>query len=292
MTEPPRGGLVAGTLADLRTLMGKPAGVRRGMTQLVKPANPAAGASFTYKVDPAFWERIVAVTFQLVTSAAVANRSVVLQYQDQDGFTFTQVPVWQVANASMTQSAFGDLSGVSPVGAPESLINYAAVAAPGAGATIVFVSAIPPGNYLVQWTVEVSGTLAAGTDNDNVRLTTSGGVSERAIYPAVAGTYPQQSFETDSQTLGNFVASAIGAATAGSTYAVSVSASPLSGIGAQLELPDIILKPSWQLVISVGNVQAADQISAIGIMTERYSSEYASGTLGLDIERVLEQLER
>lgn len=292
MTEPRGSGLLEGTTADLRSLMGKPPGLRRGFTSLVKPPAPAAGSSFLYTVSDQYYERIVALTFGLTTSAAVANRSVAVNYQDADGFTFTQVPVWSVINASMTLSAFGDLSGVSPVGAPESLINYSSAAAPGAGATITFVTGVPAGNWYVQWTVEVSGTLAAGTDNDNVRLTTSGGVSERAIYPAVAGSYPQQPFYTDSQSLGSFVASAIGAATAGSTYAVSIVVSPVSTFGAQLELPDLILKPSWQVQIAVANVQAADQLSAIGIYTERYSSEYASGTLLRDLEDLAELLGR
>lgn len=289
MTEHTPGGLIRGTLADLRTLMSHPVGIRRGNTYLVKPTSPAAGAGFTYKVDSAWYERIIAITFGFAASAAAANREVVLNYQDADAFTFTQVPALSLVIASQTVSAFGDLEGITPVTSAESASNYGTVTSPAAGANIVQVTGLPPGSYQVAWTVELGGTITAGTDNDNFKLASGGVQLARSVNPAVAGQYPQLPYDIDLLSSVAIAVQALALATVGAIYSATLTITPLSAAGAQLLLPDMLLKPSWQLVISVTNIQAGDQLSAIGIMTERYPSNWADGSLEADLEQLLGQ---
>lgn len=289
MTEGSPERLIRDTLADWRTLMSHPVALRRGYTALVKPANPPAGGGFTYKVDDAYYERIVAVTFQLAASAAVGNRQAVLNYQDADGFTFTQVPALGLVQASQALSAFGDLNGITPVTSTESANAYGTQNAPAASTTIVQIPGLPIGSYQVSWSVEVSGTLAAGVDNDNFKLTLGGTQIFRSVNLAVAGVYPQESVEIEQLAAGAVAVQNIAAATVGSVYAAQLNINPLNQAGAQLELPDVILKPNWQLAIVVANIQAGDQVGQIGILTERYASNWAGGQLEHDLEELLEQ---
>src|SRR4051812_1305520 len=53
----------------------------------ITPNNPALGASFTRRTPGDFFEVYVAVRLVLVTSAAAANRLVLLQAIDGDGNT-------------------------------------------------------------------------------------------------------------------------------------------------------------------------------------------------------------
>jgi hypothetical protein len=71
--------------APLARPIDEAAAVARGWYDTVTPDNPAAGAEATYTVDARFFERIVAVTFRFVASAAVANRMPRVRYEAPDG---------------------------------------------------------------------------------------------------------------------------------------------------------------------------------------------------------------
>jgi hypothetical protein len=74
--------------------------VRRGA--VVAIPHPAAGAGFTYSAPGSQRTRIVTVAFQLVTSATVATRTVVVSYKDSDGTVFYSVPAPFTQAASKT----------------------------------------------------------------------------------------------------------------------------------------------------------------------------------------------
>ena len=57
----------------------------RGFLELIQPANPAAGANFAVTQDGRYISRLIAATFQIVTSAAVASRAVTVDYADGNG---------------------------------------------------------------------------------------------------------------------------------------------------------------------------------------------------------------
>lgn len=72
---------------------------RYGVPERVVGAIPAAGADFTQAIDGQFYARLNTVFVRLVTSAAVANRQVVLEYRDQGNNR------WSVTGASAAQTA-------------------------------------------------------------------------------------------------------------------------------------------------------------------------------------------
>jgi hypothetical protein len=109
--------------------------------------------------------------------------------------------------------------------------NSGQVTSPAAGGQIVAISAanITPGFYLIQWSVGLSGTLAAG-DVNNFRLrqgTTSLAVSDN---PDVSGEWPQQAYGpiylSGAQGV-NIQAVAVG--TVGAIYSATVTIVPASG---------------------------------------------------------------
>ena len=72
------------SLSDqLSVLLGAIA-AQQGWQQAIKPADPAAGATYTRAVPGQTWERYVAVSFTLTTSAVVANRQAQLRLLDED----------------------------------------------------------------------------------------------------------------------------------------------------------------------------------------------------------------
>lgn len=84
----------------------------------VPVAQPAAGAGAVYTVGGQWVERIVAVSFQLVTSAAVANREPAVQLRDPDANPVYVGASGQVQVASVTTTwGAGPVGGGSPSGA-------------------------------------------------------------------------------------------------------------------------------------------------------------------------------
>jgi len=65
--------------------------------------------------------------------------------------------------------------------------------APAANTVIANTAVVPAGDYSVAWTVELEGTVAAGTDNDNFQLRINSATAATSLNLAVAGEYPQAS---------------------------------------------------------------------------------------------------
>lgn len=57
---------------------------REGIPELVKGASPAAGANFTYSIDAGFFERLIAVSVRLTPSADAADRTLAIEYRDDE----------------------------------------------------------------------------------------------------------------------------------------------------------------------------------------------------------------
>lgn len=111
------------------------------------------------------------------------------------------------------------------------------VVAPGAGATIVQLTGLPAGTYSITWTVGLVGA-AAAADADNFQLFDTAGNILASINPGAAGDYPQQGTEvtiTAGQTIG---IKAIGAGTAGVTYAADLSITPTTEVETIVEIRD------------------------------------------------------
>lgn len=84
-----------------------------GWQEPVYIANPAAGNGFTYTADGRYYERVLAVTFNLVTDAVVANRFAELFLQDTNGNDITSVPCGGTVVASSTLNVFLTYDGPS-----------------------------------------------------------------------------------------------------------------------------------------------------------------------------------
>lgn len=99
--------------------------------------------------------------------------------------------------------------------------------APAAGATIASVS-LGNGSYLIEWTVELTGTPGVA-DVDNVQLLVGASVIADSSNLGAVGDYPQEE-ATGVVTFGplTVAAKAIGAATAGSVYKVIMTITPLT----------------------------------------------------------------
>lgn len=59
--------------------------VRYGFPDWQSHTSPAAGAQFSIATDGRYWSRFVSIRCRLVTSATVANREVVVEYNDPEG---------------------------------------------------------------------------------------------------------------------------------------------------------------------------------------------------------------
>lgn len=79
----------------------------RGYRRQVVPTVPAAGATFKHTVPGDAWERLIAITFTLTTSATVANRIVTIDYGRPNIGTWLQ----DGAAVVQTQSATGVFNG-------------------------------------------------------------------------------------------------------------------------------------------------------------------------------------
>lgn len=277
--------LVEGTLADLHTLMAGPPHQRRGNTQLVRPANPAAGQGFTYKIDTSWWERILAVSATLTCSGQAGIRAVDLQLCDGDGQPFTVLPFITAAYGNTTVTG---RSLRNPPGNSASAGTYwstGEATTPGAGAFITSVAVQSSGFYTVRWSVSLAGTLAAGADANNMQLNDGIGQFYGALLPAVSAAYPQQQVSMYLAAGGLVIVSANTLATTGAVYGATIAAQKADGATAYTPLPDFIVRSGWSLKLAGGNLQSGDQLSAVSILTERYPSNWADGALGADTER-------
>lgn len=115
--------------------------------------------------------------------------------------------------------------------------NEGSVTSPGALATITTVSGIPAGNYLIEWTVELAGTLAAG-DANNFELKDSVGNVLQSVNPPVAGQYAQQSVPVTLPAGASVTIEALAAGTVGAIYSAQLVVTPASITDAQVEISD------------------------------------------------------
>lgn len=130
------------------------------------------------------------------------------------------------------------------------------VVAPGAGATIVQLAALPAGEYEVTWTVGLQGAAAAADANNFELFDTAGNVIQ-SINPGLAGDYPQNNAVitvTAGQTIG---VKAIGAGTAGVTYSADITIDPTAFPETVVEIRD-----------------GANAIGAVSFQSERASTQW------------------
>jgi hypothetical protein len=133
----------------------------------------------------------------------------------------------------------GNLAGWSLRDASSAVPNEVSglVVAPGAGATIAQLAALPAGEYAVNWTVGLQGA-AAAADANNFELFDTAGNVLASVNPGAAGDYPQAPVTLTvaaGQTIG---VKAIGAGTAGVTYSADISIDPTAFPETVVELQD------------------------------------------------------
>jgi hypothetical protein len=93
--------LPGNTSQTARLLNGAPSFAVGWQARTIVPA-PAAGAQWQRVTDGRYFERVLAITFILTTSAAVANRFPVVQLVDHAGSVVTTVPAGGTVVASST----------------------------------------------------------------------------------------------------------------------------------------------------------------------------------------------
>lgn len=287
MTEPRPRGLVEGTLADLVTLMQEPVWPRRGNTYLAAGAQPAAGAGFTYKVDSAWWERIVSLYFQFAAAAGGTARQVAINLLGADGQIFNSTPALVQVQGGETWIVSADLAGTPGQPGASGSAAQGVQTSPAALTTIAQVT-VGAGVWTVAWNVSLSGTVAAPEAN-NFQLSGPTAGAQTSDNPAVAGGPWQQNPATFEIGAGGGVIKVrnIALATVGAVYDAAFTATPAGSTTSYPQLPNIVLKSAWQAQIAVAGIQAGDQLSAIQILTERYPSNWADGSLRLDEEQLI-----
>lgn len=131
------------------------------------------------------------------------------------------------------------------------------VAAPAANTVIVSTASFPAGTYQVQWSVELEGTVAVGTDDNNFNLNANSAVFAQSINPALDNVYPQATQIITLTTAGTIVVRNALAASAGSTYSASITVTPISAQNTTvtLQLGDRTLQfPSASGIQSLNNL--------------------------------------
>lgn len=271
--------LVRATLADKRTLMSHPPKMRRGTAQLVQPAAPAAGGGYTYTVPGDWWERVVSLLFTFTASSAAALRSIVLNVCNADGTIINQTPIVGQVNASEAWLVSSDVFNTAPTPGAGGTNVSGSVTGPTAGQVIATTGALPAGRYTVSGVFKLGGTTAAA-DANNSQLQVGATVIE-AFYnasaspsfynfgPLVVDVPAGQAITVNAQALGTGTAQ----------YAADIDVVSTSSLVSYPQLPDLILKAGWQLAVVVSNEQSGDTITGIQILTERYASNMASGSL-------------
>lgn len=82
----------------------EPVAGRVGWQELIRGEQPAAGASYQYKVPGQEVVKPLSVMCRLTTSAAVATRTLTIEYQDADGVRYLVAGAPVGLEASQTQS--------------------------------------------------------------------------------------------------------------------------------------------------------------------------------------------
>lgn len=257
-------------------------GYGAGVTKLFKLAQPAAGSGFTRVIPPEYWERILSLAFNLVTSAVAGTRTLAVIFQDQDGNIFNLTPISNEIGPSANINAYADLASVTPVAQPASHQAEGSVTSPAAGTTVTSL-ALPSGGWTLNWLVQVSGTVGA-PEVDNFQLVSAGTLLDTSINGNTVGQpYQQQPSQVQIPIGGATVLVRNSAlATVGAVYAAQLVATPANVPAAQVQLPDFLMHTGWQWGIQLGGAQAADQLSSILLLAERFTSDLAGGYQATD----------
>lgn len=280
------------TYADLWSMGSDPPRFRRSWTRILAQQSPAAGAAFSHAVPGDSWERLLAVTWTLTTSATAGNRLVTASWASGDGVIFDQEPASPWLGPSSSITGFADrVPGLAVPPAPSNAVTGSATS-PAAGATIATVT-LPQGTYTVSWSVMLTGTVAAA-DLDNFGLYVGANLVATSLNGINAGTsYPQPAVVIEVPAGGAALAvKAIGAGTASSVYSATIDAPQTAGLTCWTQIPDVTMASGWEFILGVTGIQAGDQLSGITMTIERFPSDYASGTLATDDLTALEQVLR
>jgi hypothetical protein len=278
------------TLGSLHQRMAEPPTRRRGITQLIVGTIPAAGSNYTRTIPGEYWERPISLAFTYTAGAASAIRSVAYNILDGDGHIINQTQIATGIIASSSFTAYGDLQITSPITPGVSPNAEGSLTSPGAGATIAGTAVLPAGEYLVTVEANLAGTLVQGTDANNLQLVNSGlTFSERIDNSIQVGTQTFGPYVVELPAGNSIQLDTVGAGTTGSIYSGSLIIQPTTYQGS-FTFPDITLQSGWQQQIAVGNIQAADTLTAIYLLTERYSSNFANGGMRDEEERELRHL--
>ncbi len=280
------------TLRSRHTQLADPPIYRRGITQLLPIANPAAGSNALRQIPGDYWERPLTFSGQFAASASAAARGLAFQVQTGDGTPVFSTPVADIVSASQTVNFYGALSfpGITEFAAAQSF--YGLVASPAANTAIAQSGSLPPGTYQVAWEVELAGTLTELTDNDNFRLLVNGSSVAISVNPAIAGAYPQEPVEVTLSVASAISLKNILAGTAASDYSGSITITPLDEAGASFCIPDLVLQSGWYCGVVAANILAGDQFSNLNTLLERYASNDADGQYELDTESMLRRVIR
>lgn len=280
------------TLASLRQVLAAPPLRRRGIAQLLAPATPAAATNYIHTVPGDYWERLLTASFTFTASSTAARRTLALNFADGDGNIFNQTQIAGNIIQNIVTTQYGDLSQVNPIQGGTALTIEGSVTTPAANGAIASLTPLPAGTYFVTAVVNMAGTLVQATDANNIKLY-NGGLTLYANLDNNIGSAPQTfgPFECQVPSGGSIIAAAINLSTTGSIYSVSLNAVPASQQGS-FQFPDLTLETGWQIQIAVGNAQAADQISGVQLLLERYASNVANGGLEDEQERWLRKVLR
>ena len=207
-------------------------------------------------------------------------------------FPIFALPIAANVPPSTTINFYGSQAYPQSTEYPVSSSYYGIQSAPSAGTVIAGSATVQPGEYQIEWEVELAGTLVEGTDNDNFGLYVGAGLQADSINNAIAGSYPQEPLNVELSSSHFIQVKNIGAATAASDYSASLTITPLAAPTSSFCIPDIIIPSGWYMYIGVGNIQTTDQCIVNNVYLERYASNYADGQDELDTEAMLRRVIR
>lgn len=244
----------------------------RGWQQLLKPASPAAGASFLRTTPADYWERLLSMSFTLVTSAAAGLRSLNINLLDGDGYVFNSTPISNKINPSTTITGYADIFSVTAIGAQQIPDQAQATAAAAGNAT----ATLPVGAQLT--TIAITWGNVVTANNVTVTIANLQGGNSLVDNVALAvGANPMYLRTFSSGPLVPAAGQAItvtvtGNANSPTAVITAVGTAPQNSGSLQVQLPDLVMKSGWQLQLQLAGAQAADQLSAIGLLLDRFPS--------------------